>query len=247
MIVGLVTSWREGNLAAGAARSLRPACDMVLVLDAPLAGVDVDGPATNWAPVVREGRVLVRADGNAMARESDAAKRTELVQWAQTVHRRRAAREPLWLVWCDADELLLWGEWLPDYIERAGEEVTRNGAGGFPLRHVEADGSVHYSWGRVIDGLQVRQYLHSGYQVELTSGMVVALPLTPLCTAGGIPLAPEAGIPADEQERDRWLGVNRPPLQGEPHIVHRHALRSGRRSAVRGGALEQEWFERQTP
>jgi hypothetical protein len=242
VIVGLVTTYREGRLALGAIESLRKGCDLVLVLDGP-APPDRE-PVGDPTPYPRDqGRLLIRRG----QWEDDAAKRTALVLWARQLWARSPKSDRgdgLWLVWCDADEVLLWSEYLPDYIAAAvAHEATRNATGGFSLRHVEPDGSVHLSGGRVLNGLHVARYLVSGYQVELANGLVVALPLTPLCSAGGIPLAPPEGIPSDEGERDLWLATNRPPLQGEPHTLHRHPLRKPDRAAHRMHDDEGAWFE----
>lgn len=246
MIVGLVTCYREGRLIRGCISSLARACDTVLVLEGPApAGRELAGDASELQFRGRPDNVVVRTG----AWDDDAAKRTELVVWAQALHSRRRAqpsRDPLWLVWLDGDELLLWPEYLPDYLEflRAAPDSEENATGGFPLRHVEPDGSVYLSWGRVLNGRTVRRYLVSGYQVELDSGVIVALPLTPLCTAGGIPLAPEDGVPATDDARDLWLASSRPPLAGEPHVLHRHPLRRRGRAAQRMHDDEAAWFER---
>lgn len=242
MIVGLVSSFREGRLVAGAIESLRPACDVVLVLEGPApAEREPSGPESELRRFDRAQDVIVRRG----AWQSDAAKRSELADWARVRWARaRASRGPLWLLVLDADELLLWGEYLPDYLAWLDGEpdAIRNATGGFPLRHVEPDGSVHLSYGRVLNGLQVRRYLVSGYQLELASGLVVALPLLPLCSAGGIPLAPAEGPPRDEHERDLWLAQHRPPLAGEPHVLHRHPLRQRGRAEQRMHDDEAAWF-----
>ena len=246
MIVGLVSCFREGRLVAGAIESLRPACDVVLVLEGPAPPErEPTGPESELRRFDRSQDVIVRRG----AWQSDAAKRSELAEWARVCWARwRASRGPLWLLVLDADELLLWGEYLPDYLAWLDGEpdATRNATGGFPLRHVEPDGSVHLSYGRVLNGLQVRRYLVSGYQLELASGLVVALPLLPLCSAGGIPLAPADGPPVDVGARDLWLAQHRPPLAGEPHVLHRHPLRARARAAVRMKDAEGAWFEQVT-
>ena len=253
VIVGLVSSYREGELVAGAIRTAASACELVLVLEGPIGG-GVDLASTRASRLRPSPHVLVREEVEPF--ESDAAKRTELLRWAQSIHAakisagRARTDEPLWVVWVDGDELLLWGEWLGDYIARAIEEGDgENATGGFPLRLVEADGSVHLSWGRVVNGLAVRRYLTAAYEAELVSGLVVAMPLTPSCTAGGVPLMPAEwqAPPASPEERDLWLAQYRPPLAGEPHILHRHTLRGRVRSGLRGKDLEAAAFEEIRP
>jgi hypothetical protein len=248
VIVGLCSSFREGRLVRGAVESLAEGCEVVLVLE---------GPAPHdREPLGKESElrglpanVIVRRESH----DDDAAKRTALVQWAQALHKRRSyhhSRSPLWLVWCDADEILLWSRYLPDYLEHLEQSsdayANENATGGFGLRHVEPDGSVHLSTGRVLNGHTAFRYLVSGYQLELDSGMIVALPLLPLCSAGGIPLSPNSVqlTQLTPETQDEWLAQHRPPLDGEPHTLHRHPLRSKPRARQRMHVDEAQWFER---
>jgi len=146
-----------------------------------------------------------------------------------------------WVVWLDGDELLLWGEYLPDMIGRAEAEETA--VGGFPLRIVEADGSVGLNYGRVVRTTAVRKYVLDASQAELHTGVVVGLPNEKICAAGGVPYGPFPHeqapdgtlVPAQpgSEPVERYLARHRPPLNGEPHVLHRTLLRAPERASVR--------------
>lgn len=258
MIVGLVSSYREGLPLLGTLASAARGCDVVLVAEGPTADGQVGEAAGDPSPLPGGSR---RTTGNAVvtngAWATDAEKRTHLLEWAQEVHQRKGPSLPLWCLWLDGDEVLVWPEYLRDWCYRAdlpahvspaGEKISpvdETATGGWAIRLVELDGSVVKCYGKIIRGDKVARYLESSYQVELAGGMVVALPNVPICTAGGIPLRP-ADLPADiipeAETTQRWLAEYRPPLAGEPHLLHRPFLRHPARSARRLHEAEGEWF-----
>lgn len=150
--------------------------------------------------------------------KSDADKRTEMLKHIQAID------EDAWILWLDSDEVLLYGNYLKDHCRRADYETA---TGGTTIRIVEYDGSVAQCYGKIIRAKSVRNYIMSSYEIELNNGMTVALPNVPICTAGGIPIG-------EIKERDDpLLALNRPPLIGEPHLLHRHGLRNPNREAPR--------------
>lgn len=161
---------------------------------------------------------------------SDAHKRTEMMDFAKG---QLIGKESDWALWLDGDEVLLWGQYLHDHCSRA-DHVT--GTGGTTLKIVEYDGSVAECFGKLIKLDAVKRYIMSSYEIELSNGMTVALPNVPLCTAGGLPIG---NITSPD---DPLLAKNRPPLQGEPHLLHRHGLRSPEREALRMHDTEGESF-----
>lgn len=164
--------------------------------------------------------------------KSDADKRTEMLKEAQ------AWNYDAWGIWIDGDEILLYGEYLRDHTMRASYET---GAGGYTLRIVEYDGSVAQCHGKIIKLDAISRYIMSSYEVELASGLTVALPNVPICSAGGIPIG-------DISERDDpKLATNRPPVIGEPHLLHRHGLRNPNREAPRLHDKEAESFQEMLP
>lgn len=239
MIIACVSTYRDDHLLQGCIESAVGKVDAVLVADGP------------WGKKGGAPHDVVTSYGETGRREgtweSDAAKRSYMLGWARHFHKgyfsRRKADE-LWVLWLDGDELLLWGEHLRAMCTSAEEQT---GGGGFPLRLVELDGSVVDCRGKVIRADAVRRYLHSSYQVETPQGIVVALPNVQICTAGGMPVKPEGGWDMPPEEMDAYLAKHRPPLAGEPHLLHRSALRNkGRADTVRRGSdVEGDWFKDQ--
>lgn len=246
MIVGLISSYSEGSLLAGAVRSLLPACDRVGVFEGPIG--DNQMPAKDAVQHIYSlaGKELHIAE---LRRYADAAdKRNVCLAWAKSV-------QATWAVWLDADEVLLWGEYLRDMIYRAETEGVETGTaiGGFPVRVVELDGSVALATNRIVSTAAVNGYLHDAYQAELVNGMVVALPSEKICGAGGVPYGafPHDQLPGGElvpvqdpahPRVQEYLARHRPPVAGEPHILHRAVLRDPSRGARRLSEVEAEWF-----
>lgn len=159
---------------------------------------------------------------------SDAEKRTDILREAQ------AWNCDGWALWLDSDEILLYGEYLHEWCERADLET---GTGGTAIRIVEYDGSVAQCYGKLIKLDSIHKYIMSSYEVELSNGITVALPNVPICSAGGIPIG------EIKDRDDPLLALNRPPVIGEPHLLHRHGLRDPERKALRLHEKEAEDFQ----
>lgn len=230
MIVGMMSTFCEGQLARSACESLLRACDKVVVFEGPVGGAEeVSGL---WTQLPDTGKFVVEYGEWA----SDAAKRQAMVEY---VKHRWGGVSPLWGVWLDGDELLLWGEYLRDWLGRldAENELTRTQRISLPseaesggdfivpeptfnwlIRLVELDASVAKCSGKVVRLDLIDEYLVSSYQVRLMNGAIVALP----------------NVPAE-----------RGPIPGEPHILHRSGLRDPRRQIRRLHDAEADWFTEQ--
>jgi hypothetical protein len=236
MVKVLIPSYKEGPLLASAIRSARvPGVDQIIVFDGP---IDEDAVVTR-APIPPE---VVGADYYEVGVwKSDAHKRSDMLRRAKKFHASEPGKltAPLWILWLDADEILLYGEYLTDLIHRADAET---GAGGFALRLVELDGSVVKTYGRIVRGDLISSYVMSIANVKLISGLVVSLPNVPICKAGGVPVwtDEERAIQVED------LATLRPPLMGEPHILHRAGLRDPSRGVQRQSDAEAEWFTERT-
>lgn len=108
---------------------------------------------------------------------------------------------PLWGVVLDGDEVLLWPELLPDYLAHADS----NGHTGKTIKVVFEDGQVYESSARLLRIDLIERYILSSYQFALKD----------YTTAWVAPIIP----------------ASKPPMQGEPHILHRGYLRAGERNA----------------
>ena len=165
--------------------------------------------------------------------KSDADKRSSILDFIK--NELIGFPDDAWILWLDGDEILLYGEYLINHCIRADQETA---TGGSTIRIVEYDGSVAQCYGKLIKVSAVKKYVMSSYEIELENGMTVALPNVPICTAGGIPIGEING------RDDPLLATNRPPLIGEPHLLHRHGLRNPERKSPRLHDKEAESFEK---
>jgi hypothetical protein len=238
MIVGLVSCYREGTLAQLAVQSALDGCDFVLVVDAPVAGGPSAGAPTDFTPFrsrryVTVPRLSIVQRMAAGPFDSDAAKRTFMVERARNVYgrpERLKKGERLWGVWVDGDERLMFPEMLRHYIARGEHTGNPN----FPLRLVEAaGGAVSLCYGKVVDLLAVERYVASSYEVQLFGESI--------SRAWG-----------NDNLHWNWArGGNvegaRPPLQGEPHLFHLSSLRPPGRDAERLHLAEADDLLARTP
>lgn len=226
----LIPSYMEGPLLASCVQSAR-AAGRVTVYEGPIG----DAPKSDSIQTTYAKGCSTYVTGRW---ESDAAKRTAMLKATQQMHGR--SREPLWILWLDSDELLLWGEYLRDWQNRAEVET---GAGGFLIRLVELDGSVVLTYCKIVRGDMIESYEHSINVVQLKNGMTISMPNVPICRAGGVPVWTDEtrAIEVDD------LARLRPPVHGEPHILHRTLLRNPQRPGERQSDAESRWYEQNDP
>lgn len=221
-IVALISTYQEEELLPSVIRSAKD-LDLRLVFDGPV-GATTD----TWNGGDYGISDIIRFEGEWI---SDASKRTSMLDIARII---TDGKDDVWGLWLDGDEILLWGEYLKDHCHRADMETA---TGGTALKIVEYDGSVAECYGKLVKLAAIKRYIMSSYEIELVNGLTVALPNVPICTAGGIPIG-------DIVERDHpLLAINRPPLQGEPHLLHRHGLRNPERKVERLHDKETESFQ----
>lgn len=231
MIVGLCSTYREGQVGAGAIRSARSACDRVAVFEGPVEGLEASGDPTPLGANDTKG-IFVKHD----EWESDAAKRQDMLVWAKREHQKFGHNEPLWVVWIDGDEALIYPEYLRDWLYRAS---FVDGAYNWNIRLVELDGSTVLCAGKCIRGDMVFQYLVSSYQVQLENGMIVALPNV----RNWMPWQEKYDDAGNYYTKESPITASRrPPLHGEPHLLHRSGLRSPNRMIRRLHDSEAQWF-----
>lgn len=230
-IVGLVSSYNEGELLAGAIRSLQSVGIPAVVFEGPTS--DDQPPSPDISP---PGPKHVRVVYRIGRWESDGAKRTAMVAWVQT-----RLPDTRWALWLDADEILLHGEQLPNYLRRIEADTSGRGIGfKFPIRIVELDGSVALCHGKVIRVDQVAAYHRSTTDVEFKWSPVIQV-------LGNEPNWLPARLgPDGEIVEQQWAQtpLQRPPLQGEPHLLHLSALRAPDRARLRLHEAEAQAWER---
>jgi hypothetical protein len=218
-IVALMSTFCEGTLAISAMRSAAM-LDGILVADGPVEGNEPDPDTITRFP---DGLHVKKYFGTW---PDDAGKRTWIVGEA-----KKLWPGELWGLWLDGDELLLWGEYLRDWLERIKLESDddTNPIAGWPFPLVELDGSVAICAGKLIRVDKVRQYLASSSYVEFVNGA--------RRTLGNVKYYDPVNGPVMENWRAR------PVLAGEPHLLHRPLLRSKGRTVERQHLAEERAYK----
>lgn len=216
-LLGLVSSYKEGNLLRLAVESAERACDRVLVFEGP-AGPPLEEEVPESVLPLRHGKVSVKRG----VWKTDAAKRTAMVKAT------RGFSGVVWAVWVDGDEVLVNGEFLRDQLQSIlwRDQDAEQPTAGFPIRIVEMDGSVAVCRAKVVRVDLIERYLVSSSGIQFRNGVVMA--------EGNLPQKVSEWWTA---ERVRAAGEDRfflePPLPGEPFLVHRSPLRHPARARVR--------------
>jgi hypothetical protein len=182
----------------------------VLVFDGPAGRAHDRGLESDYSPFKRDPAVVLRRG----QWPSDGAKRTAMVEWC----RRYDDRAPVWGVWVDGDEVLLWPDLLRDMLVKAYE--LHPDAASMSLKLVELDGAVYDCAAKVVRLDLVEAVLESSYQLQVRGAdTVLSLPNANAAVA---------------------------PVPGMPHLFHRSFLRPEGRRDDRLHKAEAEFFESRT-
>lgn len=222
-LVGIVPTYREGDLAAGAIRSVLPHVDSVIVFEGPVGDAPDTGDDTNLTEFRKAGVIVRRSE---WATEAD--KRNAMLEYT------RRLPTPTWGVYVDADEVLIGGEYIREYIW-AAEQRAEPGreASALPLLISEVDGSIGRVH-RVIRLDLLERHVLSMSQLQFKGQSVVAtFPVVPVWRPG-------EPITADE-----YGGYRGPILSGTPHLHHRAYYRPPVRADYRLHAQEIADFDTQ--
>lgn len=199
MIVGMIPTYKEGKLARDAILSLLPACQSVLVFEGPIAGAPTEGIESEFRSLDRRQiqRVIIKHG----AWDSEVHKRNQMLEYT------RRYKPPVWGIFLDADEVMLWPEYIESYIEACDAQAPEGEVNVVcPLLRVEIDGSIQ-SLKRIIRlDLLERHMLSMSQWKFYGSDIAVTFPSIP---------------------------EERTPNQGEPHIFHRAFLRPPKRGDFR--------------
>lgn len=225
-LVGLISSYLEGDLLAGAMRSLdKVGLDDLIVFEGP-AGEPLEGDVPK--SVIPRGVQHVARHGRW---RTDARKRNQMLEEA-----KRRNPGPLWGVWLDGDEILVNGEYLRDRLQ----SVTWNDEYGesavptihLPMWTVEADGSMALTTGRIVRLDLIQSYDISVSVVTNTLGLEEAFGNEHPDARMWLRMIFEA---AERGQMSAW-----PPFSCDPHIVHRSNLRHPLRRGLRLHKQERE-------
>lgn len=229
ILLGLVSSYKEGALVQGAIRSLVPWCDHTLVYEGQ-AGKPIEGvPESDFGAWAKHDKVTLHRG----RWRTDARKRQAMLEAS------RAWESPVWGIIVDADEVLYNGEYLRDWLQRLEyeEEVyPEKRFQGRPIRLMELDGGLSWVRARVLRLDRMQSYEISTAVFTTTDGHR---------TGQGNPrdlYSAWAEPRALYFEQD--VNLVRAPIPTEPFIVHRSALRHPERDKVRMHQQEAEEFEK---
>jgi hypothetical protein len=206
MIVGMIPTYKEGKLASDAINSILSICKVVLVFEGPISGAPSDGIPSDFAPFKKNQKVVIKHG----EWSSEIAKRNSMLQFT------RRYPPPVWGLYLDADEVLLWPEYIGSYIESCEAQAPEGEVNVVcPILRVELDGSVQ-SIKRIIRLDMLEAHILSMSQWKFYgSDLIVTFPSIP---------------------------EERKPNQGEPHIFHRAFLRPPKRGGFRLYEKEIEDF-----
>lgn len=210
-VVCLISSYREGKLIRGTVYSALIAAYDVIVFDGKTKpGAEIRGEETNLGYHEHSARVkVVREDW-----PNEHTKRTAMLNMAREIH----PLKDFWILTLDADEILVWGEYLMDWLNVLQPGYPEPGENVVPIKRTEAAWTdtgflSDVAPSRLIHSSMVKEYLVSCWRILTPDDKVF-----------------EAG----------HYRAPRQPMYGEPHIHHRPYLRRIERAAYREHKSE-EW------
>lgn len=229
-IIALIPTYKEGTLVQGAIRSVAGICSEVIVFEGSTdPDVPIEGDKTDFGEY--EPDFFIDGMWN-----SEAEKRNEMLAFTRLLYSN------FWILNIDADELLVWGEQLPDLLSvlRPGIDSQENipsfkrTEGVFvplppfpPLRNSKESWKqyrldmlahvrdwAHRQPGQFTDYAPSRLYHSSLIEEYLVSSWRIR-------DRNGNEIALTHGV------------CENPPVYGEPHLHHRPYLRRGERTGYR--------------
>lgn len=212
-IICLISSYREGTLIQGAIRSALPLDCPIIVYEGATSVTKPGGPKTDLGKFEQNVFEFYYSDW-----ADEASKRNAMLSYARGLHQFRE-REQFWILTLDADEILLWAEYLPEWLDalRPGYPLTDENI--VPLK-LTVPGVDEETRNGLMTWIQPSRLVHSSLIDRYDIGLL------------------RARTPDD---KPLWFAAYRseiPPAFGEPHIHHRYYLRRGQRNQARGTLLE---------
>jgi hypothetical protein len=224
MLLGLISTYKEGKTARHAVRSALQACERVIVFEGPAGPpLQADVPATN----VTEGVEVIHGRWR-----SDARKRTAMLD-----HCRAQSwwQPPVWGLWLDGDEVLVNPEYLTDWTDYFDWQNESNGdepVMRIPLRLVELDGSISMSYVKLLRVDLVKSYELSIANLTNTVGITEK--------AGNLHEHLSGWAASHPRAAEGYLYWPPGPAPLDPFIVHRSLLRHPSRAGLRLHEQEAE-------
>lgn len=213
-VVALISTYKEGWLLDGTLRSINECCEFAVVFEGATEPSPPTGLKTKYNPA-RLGFPVYETSGRW---HSETDKRNKMLAFA----RIRMKKQPFWILTIDADEILIWGEYLTDWLAQIDIESVEAETGtpifAIPLKRTEPSYDEQKGWyadyvpSRLLHSSCIDHYTVGCWQFRTTDGLDGVL------QNGRSPI---------------------PPQIGEPHIHHRHYLRRGDRKSFRASDHEE--------
>lgn len=216
-LIGCVSTFNEGRLLRECLRSLLEATEFVILYEGPF-GEMRDDPQMPTDLSHPDIQTAIKKQRLIIKYGNWETQARKLTELTHHVQRFGKDSEPVWAMHLDGDEVLIWPQFLRDIVERFTEAKPDDRY--MNIKLVELDGTVGGTQTHLIRADLIDQYFVSGSQI--------------LFKGDSFPVS------LHNPEGDRF------PIQGEPHILHRSALRpEGRDNPELRAHLSQEadWFE----
>lgn len=207
-----ISSYKEDRLIQGTLRSIQPLLSFskVLIFEGPTSEHRLDDcPDTNL------GHWITKYGVHTGEWETEAAKRNEMLELS-----REYWDGNFWILTIDADEILVWGEYLIDWLNalKPGYPESEENVASLKMTVPGWEGEKR----ELQTFVSPSRLLHSSMIERYEIGLLKIR--TPTGQEGWFDTLPSQG----------------PPFYGEPHIHHRYYLRRPERANLRGYELEYQ-------
>lgn len=212
----LITSYKEGTLIQGTIRSTINLPGTVFVAEGGFWNQDVEGEPTDVGFGNRNNLIVWNGTW-----ESETAKRNEMLNRA-----RERYEKDFWILTIDADEILVWGEYLVDWLRQLSPGYPESQENIVPMKRTED------KWNKK------KGFFHT----DIAPSRLIHSSVIERYEVGTLRFR----TPDNKEGSLHHYSSPKPPIYGEPHIHHRHYLRRGERAVYRAAEQEEKvWRENQ--
>ena len=223
-IATLISSYKEGSLIQGAIRSVQCLDNPIFVGDGRHSKDELLGDDTDITELLGSKNLFI-VSGEKW--DSETEKRNWHLNWVRNWFDERRIKS-FWILTLDADEILVWGEYLQDWLNALNPYADGNYTQEciVPLKRTEAEWNKKA--GRFVTDTAPSRCIHSSVIDRYLVGTL------------------RFATPDNKEVSLHHYPSKNPVMYGEPHIHHRHYLRRFGREMVRASNQEEkEWRDRQ--